>query len=127
VRNFVTFDSTFEDDMVVAGQGELSAPSGRNIMCWLQDGLASAAFTCTEVDLHDEYGWSFEVVEGAEVIWCMLQYSDPWLLITEPQRGFVDWIRGRRYERLHERVLEGIEAAHRDGPRGFPIRCVRRG
>jgi hypothetical protein len=68
-----------------------------------------------DVDLHSGYGWSFEVVDGPETIWCMLQFSEPWLLITEPQRRFVDWIRGRRYERLHERVLEGIETVLRSG------------
>lgn len=109
LRSFVTFDSTFEDDMVVDGEGDITAPSGRTIMDRLRQGLASAGFACTEVELHSSYGWSFEVGDDGEVIWCMLQFADPWLLITEPRRRFVDWIRGRQYGRLHAQVLDAIE------------------
>jgi hypothetical protein len=113
VRNFVTFDSTFEDDMVLGEQGEMAAPPGKNVMSWLRDELQSADLKCSGVDAHSFYGWSFDVVEGTQTVWCMLQRSDCWLLISEPRRGFVDWIRGRRYEALHERVLEAIESALR--------------
>ena len=81
-RNFVTFDWPSENPDEHEVDGEV-VPGGRSIMEFVHRAIQSAGFSVSPVGQHDSYGWYFEANVGEVTVWSMLQFSEPWLLISE--------------------------------------------
>ena len=88
LRTYATFTSTLPDDQQEK-DGEIVAPGGRSIMGRLRDGLARRGFSVSEMEQHENYGWCFDVIAPACRIWCLIQFCEPWLLITDRRGGFL--------------------------------------
>ena len=69
--------------------------------------------TVEPVAPHGTYGWEFFAVHGGTRIWCLLQRSDAWLLITEPRRALVDRLHHSPFETDHRIVCDALDAAVR--------------
>ena len=118
-RSFMTFATH-----VVAradDQGRDMPPPGKELASALAQGLERCGFTITEqVGEHGSYGWYFVVRTAAgKRVWCMLQQSDQWLLITEPllpllHRLLHRFFRSAEYARAHRQVCQALDAAARE-------------
>ena len=102
-------------------QGRDLPPPGKELASVLAQGVARRGFTITEqVDEHGSYGWFFVVrTADGKRVWCMLQQSDQWLLITEPlppllHRLLHRFFRSAEYARAHRQVCEALDAAARE-------------
>jgi len=62
---------------------------------------------------HEAYGWAFDVHYDGARIWCMLQRSDAWLLITVIRPSMVDRLRGLDFTGQHREVGGLLDAALR--------------
>jgi hypothetical protein len=85
VRHLVTFEAELPGADVGAVDG-LAPPPGRPIA----DMLASAAHEAglkiaKPVSQFAAYGWAFTVGDNVAAVECMLQRSDEWLLMCNPQ------------------------------------------
>ncbi len=107
VKSVVTFEAEFAQNAVETNS---DVPAGRGVTEFLREGLASAGFTPSGVQQHDSYGWYFEVPVAGGRIWCMLQRSDNWLLITRPTLPLLKKFLGKVPEREHQRVCEVIDS-----------------
>jgi len=108
VRGFVSFDSDFSK-----GSSSLwgkDVPPGRDLTEHLVLALKAKGLSCSDVDQHDSYGWYFEVTRDEAVIWCMLQLSDNWLLITRRSVPLLQRLFGKTSEEPHQRVCEAINS-----------------
>jgi hypothetical protein len=93
-RNFVTFEWPTEDPDGREVGGEV-VPGGRPIMEGVQQAVQSAGYVVSPVGQHDSYGWYFDAASGDDVVWSMLQYSEPWLLISDAKRPLLRRMLGR--------------------------------
>jgi hypothetical protein len=82
-RNYITFKASFPDDAEWSQKGTPLVPGGRAIARSLVARLESRGFRCSELEQHSFYGWSFNVDHAGANVWCLLQYAEPWLLLTE--------------------------------------------
>ena len=121
VRGFATFDAQFSQDPVVVDGEE--QPPGRELMECLVAGLKQLGLRCTEVAQHDAYGWYSEVGVGDKTIWCMLQLSDNWMLISRPLTSLLKRLFTKDVaEQEHQRVCEQIASVLRHDPRVSNVR-----
>ena len=104
VQDYATFGADLPDDTVEQG-GEIVKPGGANIAEHLRAALARTGLAPRSVGRHAHYGWAFEVPVESVMVWCMIQYVDPWLLITEVPSRFVHRLLGRRPDEKHAGVL----------------------
>ena len=81
VMAFITFDAPVGPNAREIGA---EPPPGRDLAAALIHGAEAAGYRVVEpLGQHDSYGWSFTVDVGdSQPVWCMLQLSDEWLLIT---------------------------------------------
>ena len=109
VRSFMMFESASSRP---ASAAEEDAPAGRELALLLAGGLEPRGLQIQEpVDQHDSYGWYFVAVAGEQAVWCMLQRSDEWLLITKPETPLLKRLLGRKTnEEAHRRVCEALHA-----------------
>lgn len=61
----------------------------------LREGLVKRGFTVSEPENNEDFGWAFLVSSPDCSVWCLLQFAEPWLLITEPMGGFIKRLLGR--------------------------------
>jgi hypothetical protein len=115
LRGFVSFEWDKADDGELDAAGNVIAPCGRQIIEQIREGLAQRGFEVTDVDLHETYGWSFDAIAGRVPVWCMIQYAEPWLIITDVPLPLVYWIRGRKPARQQSRVCSAIHEALTSG------------
>src|SRR5713226_10738539 len=110
LRSFVTFDAPSLEELDRSDE----CPAGRQLAHLLSELLSRRGLDILEpVEQHESYGWYF-VVAGArqQAVWCMLQLSDTWLLITKAELSLLKRLMGRRVDReAHRRVCEAIHAA----------------
>ena len=80
----MTFDAAEADE-----EPEDGGAPGRDIAVLLAAGIQRRGFALSEgVEEHDSYGWYFVVTAGkSEDVWCMLQRSDAWLVISKLERS----------------------------------------
>ncbi len=77
---FITFDAP-----AAAGeQPDGEPPPGHDLAQQVAQAVADAGFPIVEpVERHESYGWAFSSRDGdGRPVWCMLQLSDEWLVIT---------------------------------------------
>src|SRR6266508_6161986 len=92
--DFATFETT-SATLAAESVDDYAPPRGRAVIEKLLAALQlippASASGITE---HDAYGWAFDVHYQGARIWCMLQRSDAWLLITEMRPSLLDRLRG---------------------------------
>jgi hypothetical protein len=90
---FISFESPFGPDDRTVGR---EPPPGRDLADLVLRGVEAAGFRIPEpLAQHDSYGWSFTVETGGpQPVWCLLQLSDEWLLITHARRSLLQRLRG---------------------------------
>ena len=113
VRGFLTFEAPgLPEAEAVEGP-----PPGRDHADVILAGVRAAGIAVRSgVEPHEAYGWSFVAVVDDVPIWCMLQPSDAWLLITKPVLGTWSRLLGKSADAQHRRVCEAIYAAIRRLP-----------
>ena len=107
LRNYATFSSNLPDDQKEEGR-KILAPGGRNIMEHLRDSLTRRGFSTTETEQHEDYGWCFDVVAADCRVWCLLQFCEPWLLVTHRQGGLLKRLLGARDDSSHRSVCKAL-------------------
>ena len=88
---YATFDSSLPDDSQEIGNRFIQP--GHNVASRVQEGLKKLGYPITDVENHEDFGWSFHVGPNGlfnrkPSVWCLFQAQEPWLLITEQIRGF---------------------------------------
>src|SRR5512144_1967836 len=96
-RTYATFvcDSPDEPEFSDGGEGDVVHPGGRELAEFIRNSLAQSAIAVSELDQHEYYGWSFHATSGSIPVWCLLQFCEPWLLITNVDFCFWHRLRGR--------------------------------
>ncbi|MDP9205821.1 MAG: hypothetical protein M3P12_10250 [Gemmatimonadota bacterium] len=122
IPTFVTFEADPPAAEIGAFDGS-APPPGRPLANALAHALVAAGLRVSGPPAEsDSYGWAFEVEHDGAQIWCMLQRSDAWLLITEARRTLGDRLFGRSHEAAHRAVYEALNRALQAHP---SIRDVR--
>jgi hypothetical protein len=103
LRTYATFGSSLPDDQQEEAD-EIVAPGGRNIMERLHAGLTRQGFSTSEIERHEDYGWCFDVIAPDCRIWCLIQFCEPWLLITNRYGGLLKRMFGGGDDSTHRRV-----------------------
>ncbi len=121
---------TFEADLPAAEIGAFdrsTPPPGRPLADALANALVAAGVRVSGPPAEsDSYGWAFEAEQDGARIWCMLQRSDAWLLITEARRTLGDRLFGRSNEGPHRVVCEALDRALRAQPGVRDVRWYTR-
>jgi hypothetical protein len=121
-RTYVSFEWDTPDDGELDAGGNVIAPRGRQVLEYVRSRLRQNSFEVTDVDLHETFGWSIDVVVGRVPVWCMIQYAEPWLIITEVPLPLVYWLCGRKPAEQHSRVYAAIHEVLTSGQRARTIR-----
>jgi hypothetical protein len=109
-RATVTFASSVLPDPDV----DAYPPPGREIAEHLQQAMQRAGLPIHEpVEQHESYGWFFTVRVDGVAIWCMLQRSDDWMLICEPQLPMFRKPKPEDVDAAHRKVIGALDAALR--------------
>ncbi|MEO7319468.1 MAG: hypothetical protein ABIZ56_10805, partial [Chthoniobacteraceae bacterium] len=84
-RTFATFicDSPDEPEFSHGGTGDLIRPGGRELADYIRLTLAHCGVTVSDLDQHEYYGWAFTATPSNVPVFCLLQGSDPWILLTD--------------------------------------------
>jgi hypothetical protein len=106
IRNFVTFDSDSSQEEIILDDEVI--PPGKDIINSIHKELIKRGLSCSNVETHDSYGWYFEVKIADAIIWCMLQMSDNWLLISQQQLPFFKKIMGNNFDAEHHQICVEI-------------------
>jgi hypothetical protein len=115
IRSYVDFEADFpEEEETNAADAEI--PLGRPIAEHLHARLEAEKFVVCEVYQHSFYGWAFEVRFGNVVVWCMLQGSETWLLITEVPGRWLDRLLRRAPDEKHQTVLDVLRKVLAQSP-----------
>jgi hypothetical protein len=88
MRTYATFKSTFPDDQREE-DGRIVAPGGRNVMEYLREQLIVRGFNVAKAENHEDFGWAFAISLEDCSVWCLLQFAEPWLLISELHVGLL--------------------------------------
>ena len=98
------------------------AATGRDVLARLVAALPlRPSASISAIAEHDGYGWAVDIHLGAGRVWCMLQRSDEWLLITVSRRSLLDRIRGRHFAEQHEEVVAWLD----EGLRAIGVRDLK--
>jgi hypothetical protein len=110
IRSLATFDDTVTP--IPSTDGDTEPPPGRDVAEALADAVAVQGLEPVEpVAEHDGYGWAFSVEAAGRPVWCMVQASDHWLLITHVPRSLWERLRGRHAEEAHDVAVTVLERA----------------
>lgn len=121
-RNYITFESSFSDDAEWTATGSPLVPAGRAIAQFLVAQIACLDWRCSEPEQHSFYGWSFEVDHAGATIWCLLQYAEPWLVITECRTAVIARLLRPTQREKHAQVVDAIKTAMQQDSRFSAIR-----
>lgn len=108
IQSYVEFEADFPDEEELLGDDD-ETPVGRPIAEHLRACLEAEQVLVSEVYPHSSYGWAFEVRFGRVTVWCMLQGSDVWLLITEVPGRWIDRVFGQSPDAKHQRVVDVLQ------------------
>lgn len=105
LRTYMTFEAPVQE------APSEDTPTGEALAGVLADGAARQGLRLTQpVDQFESYGWCF-VLSGAtdQSIWCLLQYSDNWLVITKAERPLLARLFGKPVDQgVHRAVCEAL-------------------
>jgi hypothetical protein len=57
--------------------------------------LTAQGLNASAVEQRDSYGWYIETSQDGVIVWSMLQYSGPWLLINEARHSLLKRLLGK--------------------------------
>jgi hypothetical protein len=95
-RTFVTFESSLPSDAVFAESGDVDVSPGRNICEKLIADIRCEGIVVSEPVQREFYGWEFTVQLEENIVWILLQWVEPWLLIIENRGDKSGWFRKAR-------------------------------
>ena len=121
LERFLTFDAEFAGTPVPDGDADI--PPGRELMEFVAQALRTRGLPNAGVYQHDAYGWSFDTTLDGVSVWCMLQRSDNWLLISRPQIPLLKrlFAKGEAGD-AHQQVCFAIDAVLHGDPRFSNVR-----
>ena len=107
---------TFESSLLPNPDVEADTPPGREIAEQLEQALRKAALQIQEpTEQHESYGWFFTARVNGVAVWCMLQRSDGWMLICQPDLPFFRKPQPSDVEAAHRQTVAALDAALRTG------------
>jgi len=106
LRTFITFEADFPDDAKFTSGGDIERPGGFAIAEALCRMLRDCGLKVSNPEQHSFYGWAFIVSEKDTRIWFVLQYPDPWLLLSLNKTFFFKRLFSSRPASQHRRILE---------------------
>ena len=111
--NIATFDSSLPDDSVEEN-GEVVKPNGSVLGEILAAELREKGWKISVVQQRGNTGWSFWGKHQGVTFWCLLGFTDPWVMIVVDRRFFLRrWMGGSSafLTVLHEMnmVMQDIE------------------
>lgn len=110
-RTFVSFEWSEPDEGEFDAAGNIVQPGGRFILEQLRNTLTKRGMEVSVVDMHESYGWCMDVTAGGVPVWCMIQFAEPWLIITDVPLSLWHWLRRRDPTTQQLRVCETIHEA----------------
>jgi hypothetical protein len=105
LHTFVTFEAEFPDDAVFDARGDIEVPGGKNVAEAIVYSLRTRGVEVTEPAQHSFYGWKFTAHAGDESFDFVLQYPDPWLLLSQRVESLMDKLRHPKSEDTYRKVL----------------------
>jgi hypothetical protein len=121
LKSYALFEATLPNDGVEDEHGDVVVPAGKNVADALCEHLHNAGLSPTAARRHSFYGWQFEFPLDGLIIWVLLQFIEPWLLITEV-RGGGPFRLGKNS--VHKRGLTTLERAIETDSRFSNIRWI---
>ena len=109
IHNYITFVADFPDDAEWDDSGDLLTPGGKEILNFINSSISKQGLKCSDVEKHRFYGWSFEVESKDGIIWILLQYPGPWLLLLENKNSLFNRLFKLKSNRDYENVLKIIK------------------
>ncbi len=111
--HIATFDSSLPDDSVEE-DGETITPNGSVLGELIAAEFRESGWSISVVEQRGTTGWSFWGKHKGVKFWCLLGYTDPWVMIAVDRRFFLRRLIGGSsafLSTLHEmnEVLQGIE------------------
>jgi hypothetical protein len=106
LRTFVTFRAHFPDDGLFDNAGNPTRPGGKNVAETIANCLRENGLDVSDVTQYSFYGWQFVVSVDGESFAFLLQYPEPWLLLSDRVGSLLDRLRGPPAEAAHRKVLE---------------------
>jgi hypothetical protein len=106
---YAIFNCSLPDDSQEIGNRFIQP--GFNVASRVQEGMKKRGYPVTEVENHEDFGWSFLVgsiglFKRKPSVWCLVQVPDKWLLSTEQSREFFIF----KNDAYYKRVLDDINA-----------------
>lgn len=84
VRTHLTLTTTIPDDAVWDDKDELAVPGGHALISAIHDGIAASADSCESPFQRSFYGWEFTFRFRGERFIIVVQATEAWLVICEP-------------------------------------------
>ena len=125
-RTFASFTWSKPEADQIGPDGEVVVPEGKPILETLQRLMVKYGFDVTTVEPHDSYGWYFETAVDDLKVWSMLQFSEPWLLITQVRLGWVQRLKGVRAEPALAKVCAALNAGLHELPEANDVQWFTR-
>ena len=124
LRTFVSFECQSSDEGEFDDKGNAIRPPGKEIAEYLKSALGVEGFGVTPVSQHSFYGWAFEARLDKSVVWCLLQFPGPWLVLTKGRGGILSRLFSRNSE-AHSRVCRAIHKSLTHNPLVASVRWLR--
>jgi hypothetical protein len=77
--------TTIPDDTEWDGNDEVAVPGGHALTCAIKDGLSASTESCETPNQRSFYGWEFTFRFNGHPFITVIQATDSWLLICEPE------------------------------------------
>jgi hypothetical protein len=121
MKNLVTFEADFPDDLIRDDRGTVAVPGGRGIAASLAEELRRLGWSCSAAAQHSFYGWAFTLTASGRDSVAILQFPGPWLLLVTRKRGFWSKLTGSVEDRADPQVLAAIEQVLSADPRFWEV------
>jgi hypothetical protein len=126
----VAFEMPNAGDGTFADGNRLVAPGGVALADWLRDHFAKEFTLLSETEDHEDYGWTFQFMDGDERVWCLLSMGpeEPNTVYfwSEVQPPLIKRLFGKK-ERTHLRAQEIAERSLRADSRFENVRSKKPG
>lgn len=90
-----TFSAEFPDDSQWDDQGTEIVPGGRTIAQTIRERLLEQGVSCSDLDQHSFYGWTFDVSVSA-IKWCLIitTAAEGWMIQFEQEKSLLSRVFG---------------------------------
>ena len=108
LRDYVQFEADFPPEPINEEESVIAPIGGEAIMKIFAERLTAQGFEFRNPAIYEDYGWDFTATKGKTSVWCLLQYSEPWLLITKRRGGLFSSLFGKADDPIHAEVVRAI-------------------